>query len=137
VNIRTSELRNIVINEDIELIINGPLKARSLSLIDNGSGKVNIDIATDTLKIFQNQNTDITFTGNANVLFIYSNGGNDINCSNLKSLHTFIVGNSSSEIKIGTTKYLDFDANANTKLYYQGEPIITQKNMSKGKLIKQ
>ena len=113
------------------------LKTKTLSIKTDTGGKVEFSIETDSLSARVNQGSDVILRGTTRSQSIHAITAGNFLGYELESENTWVKANTTAQVKVNCTGYLDANIRSGAYLGYLGTPAHTAFKSSTGGKISQ
>lgn len=113
-----------------------PSTSDSLDLDIESSGDINFSVARGIIYTHQHGAGDVTVTGNADQVIIYSTGTGFTISDGCTSFYTWVYTNTTGKITVNPTTYLTTKIEGSGNVYYKSNPpYVTNIETSTGRLL--
>ena len=122
--VSVKNLDRITASGACDVIVNGKLETKELSLDFSGASDFKGTVSTDYLDVDISGASDVTVNGNATAARVRASGASDFKGYDLQTEKSEVKASGASDIKITVNKELNAEASGASGVHYRGEGMI-------------
>jgi hypothetical protein len=136
VNVTMTDLEKLATSSSGDIIGTYTLRGNYVSLITSSSGFIRLDLEAEQLYSSLSSSGDLFVSGSVPLHRSIISSSGDLHAFNLNTDTTEITLSSSGNAQVYAYRLLDVTLSSSGSLYYKGEPNLTHRISSSGRIIK-
>jgi hypothetical protein len=137
VSITSKDIESFTIKGNSNLVGTGVNEILKLSLINEGSGSVNLKVKTDELKAVNNGSGTITAEGSSNLVSIKNAGSGNTNLDTVSTFFLEVDSSGSGNVYTNAVNGIDGTLSGSGNIYYKNTKTVNIETTGSGQVLRQ